>query len=70
MLIQVHGQILIDSFNWMFLLERTLTVNFPCGIQKRQQNKQNNERELKHAVVHHVERNEYTMEYVQERMVN
>ena len=42
-----------------------------CGIQKRQQQKrQNNKTELKHAVVHHVEKNEYTMEYVQERMAN
>ena len=32
--------------------------------------RQNNKTELKHAVVHHVEKNEYTMEYVQERMAN
>ena len=51
---------------------RTVTIKFPCGIQKRQQNRQNNKTylELKHAVVHHVENNEYTMEYVQERMAN
>ena len=73
MLIQVHGQILVDSFNWMFFARGEQWLSFPVVAYKNDNNKKNrkkNKTELKHAVVHHVEKNEYTMDYVQERMAN
>ena len=62
-LIQVHGQILnlLMVLIGYSLLVWTVT-KFSLWHTKRKQNRQNNNSELKHAVVHHIEKNEYTME--------
>ena len=70
-LIQVHGQILVDSFNWMFFARVNSDKVFLAAYKNdNKTDRKTGQRELKHAVVHHVEKNEYTMEYVQKRMAN
>ena len=55
MLIQVHGQILVHSFNWIFFARVNSDKKISLWHTKTTT-------ELKHAVVHHVEKTEYTME--------